>query len=194
MKNKMKTMRFSYSIDRWLTFPNFLTCSRIILTPCVVVAIIYYAWHIAFCLFFVAALTDVLDGYLARLLHEPTIIGAVLDPIADKILLLSTFVTLALMHVPLLGIPTWFVNVMVLREVIIVVGAGVLLFIGHPMDITPTRAGKMTTFFQFMLPIVSFFLWHTMFLLVFHILRRIGDRYLVIFEMICYLECWYVYE
>ncbi len=135
-------------LDRWFTISNALTVSRIAFTPFIVNGMIERQWGYVFALFFVAALTDVLDGYFARLLDEPTALGTWLDPVADKCLILSCFITLAFLHFPTLGIPLWFVTLFVVRELILVVGTLALLILGRRVTIKPNLGGKLTTFFQ----------------------------------------------
>ncbi|MFI5333439.1 MAG: CDP-alcohol phosphatidyltransferase family protein, partial [Candidatus Babeliales bacterium] len=105
-------------------------------------------------LFVTAAVTDVLDGNIARWRNEQTFLGACLDPIADKCLLVSCFFTLAFVRTPLFSIPRWFVIIMLIKEVIIVGGAYAIYLIRGSVAIEPTRLGKMTTVFQ-----VLFIIW-----------------------------------
>ena len=80
-------------------------------------------------LFAVAAISDILDGWLARYLHEHTFLGACLDPIVDKLLVLSVFATLALFHTPLFALPRWFVMLVFIKESIIADLCKVLTFV-----------------------------------------------------------------
>lgn len=134
--------------DRWFTISNILTFIRILLVPVIVIGISYYCWRTVFVAFLIAVATDMLDGYLARLLHEQTVLGSFLDPIADKLLLLSSFISLAFVKTPAFSIPYWFVWLVIARELIILGGTFFLLLLGVEAKINPSVSGKMTTFFQ----------------------------------------------
>lgn len=140
--------------EKRITIPTLLTLLRIILSPVIVVAMVNQYWGTAFCCFVVAALTDVFDGALARWWNDKTVLGACLDPIADKILLLSCFFTLAFVQSPLFQIPHWFVILILCKESIILLGALFLLISGSGFVVNPTRLGKATTVVQ-----ISFILW-----------------------------------
>ncbi|MFH1831280.1 MAG: CDP-alcohol phosphatidyltransferase family protein [bacterium] len=134
--------------ERVCTLSNMLTFVRIALSPIVMFGIFKKWWVLAFSVFIVASLTDLLDGYLARRLNEQTKLGTMLDPIADKIFLVSCFSALAFFSSPSFFIPTWFVAMVVGREVIILVGSSILMFSGVNFEVKPTIWGKLTTFFQ----------------------------------------------
>ncbi len=106
--------------EKRLTLPTMLTIARIVLVPFIIGAMVMQHWGLAFCLFIVSSLTDMLDGTFARLLDQQTFLGACLDPIADKLLLLSVFTALAFVQSPLFSIPLWFVILVLIRELIIV--------------------------------------------------------------------------
>jgi len=131
-----------------LTFSTMITIMRIMLAPCVVASMLYGTWGKASILFVIASLTDFLDGNMARLLNEQTFLGACLDPIADKILLLPCFMTLAFIKTPLFSIPLWFVLVVLVREFIVLVGALVIYLYHHDVEIKPTLLSKLTTMMQ----------------------------------------------
>ena len=137
-----------------ITISTFITLLRIALTPCVVIAMKMHAWSAAFLLFVVAAFTDVLDGFLARLLNQQTYLGAILDPIADKFLLISCFFTLAFIDSPLFSIPTWFVFFVVVKELLLIMGVlGIYWWVGS-LPIKPTLLSKGTTVCQ-----IAFIMW-----------------------------------
>ena len=125
-----------------------ITIMRIILAPCVVIAMLYGTWGKAFMLFLIASMTDFLDGNMARLLNEQTFLGACLDPIADKILLVPCFMTLAFIKTPLFIIPLWFVSVVLIRELIVLAGALTVYFIKGHIAVRPTLLSKLTTMMQ----------------------------------------------
>ncbi len=138
----------------WFTISNFLTISRILLTPAIVIGIYYQKWTFSFWTLFIVGWTDLFDGYLARLLNEDTNLGKFLDPIADKILLMSSFYALAFLGSPSFPIPCWFVALIFCREFLIMTGIFCMMKVGVEIEIAPTLWGKLTTFFQ-----IIFILW-----------------------------------
>jgi cardiolipin synthase (CMP-forming) len=131
-----------------LTLSSYITLLRILLSPVIVVMMMHGAWGMACALFISASLTDTLDGTLARLRDEKTFLGACLDPIADKILIVSSFFTLAFFQSPLFAIPQWFVYVVLLKEVLQISGASILYFYKGYLEVEPTLLGKVTTVAQ----------------------------------------------
>jgi cardiolipin synthase len=132
----------------WGTVSNLLTLMRLALTPFIVLNMYYQHWISAFVLFVIAAGTDLLDGYLARALNQQTHLGALLDPIADKLLLLGSFGALAFFSSPFFHIPTWFFVLGLAREVILIVGVCALCLRQKRAKIEPLIWGKLTTLFQ----------------------------------------------
>jgi cardiolipin synthase len=98
----------------------------------------------ALVVFTLASITDLLDGWVARRQGMASRLGAFLDPIADKLLLTASFVTLTYLRV----LPFWITAVVISRDVILVVGALLVHIVGIRIDPHPTRAGKAATFFQ----------------------------------------------
>lgn len=137
-----------FSDGSWLTISNGLTFARIILAPVMMVGILQKMWFLTFWVFVVASWTDLLDGYLARRFNTQTGLGAVLDPIADKIFLLSCFSGLSFLDSPSFHIPTWFFFMVLGREFIISFGFFILMILGKNAQPRPTIWGKLTTFFQ----------------------------------------------
>ena len=127
-----------------MNIPNFLTLLRIILVPVVVIFLIQGSFLNATITFIMAALTDALDGFLARTLGQQTELGAYLDPIADKALLTSSFVTLSVLHV----IPGWLTVIVISRDIIILLGIAVLSMMSISVNIRPTLVSKITTALQ----------------------------------------------
>jgi cardiolipin synthase (CMP-forming) len=130
--------------SRILTVPNQLTFLRLGFLPFFVIAIKYGNYAAALAIFFIAGFTDGLDGLLARGLNQKTPLGAYLDPIADKLLLSSSFFALALK-----GKIAWWLAIMVLgRDVLLLVAcATILLTVGY-RPFPPSVWGKATTFFE----------------------------------------------
>lgn len=128
--------------EKRITISTFLTLIRLILIPFIVISMIMQAWHIAFTLFIIAGITDVLDGWIARLLNQRTFLGAALDPLTDKILTIAVFATLSFAQSPLFTIPHWFVMLVLFKELVQITGA-IYIYIrkGH-LTIAPTWLGK----------------------------------------------------
>src|SRR6058998_1198818 len=123
---------------------NWLTVLRILLIPVFVSLLVYRQRGPALVVFLAAALTDLLDGYVARQRGSQSRLGAFLDPLADKLLLVSSFVTLTWLRV----LPFWIAAVVISRDLILMVGALVIHMAGGRIYPRPTRAGKIATFFQ----------------------------------------------
>ena len=123
---------------------NWLTVLRILLIPVFVSLLVYRKPGPALLVFGAAALTDLLDGYVARRSGSQSRLGAFLDPIADKLLLMASFVTLTYLK----ALPFWITAVVISRDVILVAGALVIQMVGARIYPRPTWAGKAATFFQ----------------------------------------------
>lgn len=127
-----------------LNIPNSLTLARLFLVPLLAIAIIYNWLALAFVLFLVAGISDLLDGFLARLLNQCTLLGLYLDPAADKVLTLTCYLTLAFSGL----IPAWLTVVVLFKELFMVLGAAIIFVCGWEFKIEPSRWGKQTTFVQ----------------------------------------------
>jgi cardiolipin synthase len=123
---------------------NWLTMLRIVLIPVVVSLLVYRRPGAALLVFCVAAVTDLLDGWVARRRGLQSRLGAFLDPVADKLLLTACFMTLTYLK----ALPFWITALVVTRDVMQVVGALLLQMVGARIEPRPTWAGKMATFFQ----------------------------------------------
>lgn len=130
--------------------PNLITVGRLVLTPLTVMAMVDGRFGIAFWLFVTAGLSDAIDGIVARQFNARTMIGAYLDPIADKVLLVSVYVTLGVND----QLPHWLVILVVARDVAIV--GGVLLFatIGSGPAVHPLMVSKVNTAMQIILAVI----------------------------------------
>ena len=159
-------MRVSESITRAATYynnlniPNFITTLRVIAIPFFIVALSYQYTGVALLIFVGCGLTDGLDGFIARTYHQRTKIGAFLDPLADKLLLTSSFITLAILELPN-KIPFWLIVTVISRDIIIPLGIAVLFMLGTKIQIAPTKIGKFTTFLQITLIIAVLFFNYT---------------------------------
>jgi cardiolipin synthase len=127
-----------------LTAPNQLTLLRMIFLPFIVINLVKddYKWALA--LFVLAGLSDALDGLLARKLHQQTLLGQYLDPIADKLLMSTMFLVLSIEHM----IPWKYTVVVFSRDVSILLVSGVLFMIAGLRDFRPSIFGKANTFAQ----------------------------------------------
>ncbi len=136
-----------------MNIPNLLTILRILLAPLLVIFLINERFDLAFVVFAVAGISDGLDGFLARVMKQKTRIGAILDPIADKALLASAYITLAVIGF----IPNWLAVTVISRDIIIVFGVLVLLLFQSGIEIHPTIISKLTTLFQLLTIFVVLF-------------------------------------
>lgn len=133
-------MKFS----KVLTAPNQLTLLRMIFVPFIVIHLVdgRYLW--ALVVFIVAGFSDGLDGLLARTLHQQTLLGQYLDPIADKLLLSTMFLVLSILH----KIPWKFTVLVFSRDISILAASAVLFAIAGLRDFRPSIFGKANTFSQ----------------------------------------------
>lgn len=130
-----------------LNLPNLLTLMRIILLPLFVASMIYRRYDLALYVFTVAAITDTLDGMIARLKGLKTPLGTFLDPLADKFLLTTSFILLGIYDF----IPLWLIITVISRDIIIVTGWVVLYLITHSPKVEPSLAGKIAISLQLIL-------------------------------------------
>ena len=126
------------------TIPNLICLLRIALTVPIIVLLAEGRYGQTLVLFAVAAASDLLDGYLAKTFGWTSELGKVLDPLADKLLLVSVFITLACIGL----VPVWLAAIAVLRDVVIGVGAGVYKWLFGPIEGRPTMPSKLNTLVQ----------------------------------------------
>ncbi|MGB9233091.1 MAG: CDP-alcohol phosphatidyltransferase family protein [Terriglobales bacterium] len=124
-----------------LTAPNQLTLLRMIFLPFIVINLVKHDFRWALALFVLAGLSDGLDGLLARTLHQQTVLGQYLDPIADKLLMSTMFLVLSIEH----RIPWKYTVVVFSRDVSILLISGVLFTIAGLRDFRPSIFGKANT-------------------------------------------------
>ena len=127
-----------------LTAPNQLTLLRMIFLPFIVISLVKHDFKWALALFIFAGLTDGLDGLLARTLHQQTVLGQYLDPIADKLLMSTLFLVLSIEQL----IPWKYTVVVFSRDISILLISGVLFMIAGLRDFRPSIFGKANTFAQ----------------------------------------------
>jgi cardiolipin synthase len=127
-----------------LTAPNQLTLLRMIFLPFIVINLVKHDFKWALALFILAGVSDGLDGILARTLHQQTLLGQYLDPIADKLLMSTMFLVLSIERM----IPWKYTVVVFSRDVSILLISGVLFMIAGLRDFRPSIFGKANTFAQ----------------------------------------------
>ncbi|PKN53369.1 MAG: CDP-diacylglycerol--glycerol-3-phosphate 3-phosphatidyltransferase [Deltaproteobacteria bacterium HGW-Deltaproteobacteria-13] len=127
-----------------MNIPNLLSLLRIILVPVIVIFLIQDSYAKALIVFTIAGLTDALDGTLARLLNKQTQLGAFLDPLADKILLSTSFISLSIFGL----IPGWLTVIVISRDFIILLGIMTLSMMSVTYEIKPAFVSKITTALQ----------------------------------------------
>ncbi len=135
--------------EKLLTLPNILTLLRICLVPVFVIMVLRKQGFGALLIFFLAGLTDVLDGLTARMWHLKTKIGTLIDPIADKLLLSTAFILLTFkdMDLPYM-IPLWLTAVVVSRDLIMLTGGVVIYLWKGARNFLPSIFGKISTVLQ----------------------------------------------
>jgi cardiolipin synthase len=128
-----------------LNLPNFLTLIRILTIPFFLVYLSYHRYGEALIIFVIGGVTDFLDGLAARLMNQQTALGAYLDPIADKLLVITSFIMLGLIG----GIPEWLAVVVVSRDILILLGYGIIHFlVDERLAVKPSTIGKWSTMLQ----------------------------------------------
>lgn len=139
----------------WLKLPNVLSLLRILLIPVFLILMVNRKTTEAFYVFLFAGLTDVLDGFAARILHQKTKIGAILDPAADKLLMTASFIILS---IPALNspnvIPSWLTFSVIGRDLLIASAALALYMLKGQKTFLPSLLGKTCTVLQVMVPLL----------------------------------------
>jgi cardiolipin synthase (CMP-forming) len=130
-----------------LSIPNLITLARIMLVPVVVWTITSEAMRTAFFLFLAAGLSDAVDGFLAKRFHMASELGAYMDPLADKALIMSIYVSLGIAG----ALPISLVLVVVFRDIMIISGFMLSWLVGKPMPAKPLPVSKLNTVAQILL-------------------------------------------
>ena len=133
--------------------PNLITVFRFLLVPPVVLLLLERHFGLALLMFGVAGFSDAVDGYLAKRYAWSSRLGALLDPLADKLLLVSSFIALGWLQL----LPLWLVGAVILRDVVIVSGALVYHFRIERLEAAPTLVSKLNTLAQILLVIAVMF-------------------------------------
>lgn len=123
---------------RVVSIPNIITFVRIIIIPVFVTALIYRRYDYALLLFIVASVSDALDGLMARVARQKTELGAFLDPLADKSLLVTSFILFSVYG----WVPTWLTITVISRDVIVTLGWLLLYLTSHSIKVEPSLIGK----------------------------------------------------
>ena len=127
-----------------LTIPNLITLFRIVLTPLFIIFLIQGNYRKALVVFILAGVSDLADGLIARTWQQKSRLGSYLDPLADKLLMAASFVTLSIYH----QIPSWLTVVVLSRDVTLATGVLIFRLADIPLVVRPSLAGKWTTTFQ----------------------------------------------
>lgn len=130
-----------------MTWPNFITLARFLMVPFVILAILVGEAGWAFAIFLIAGLSDAVDGLIARHFGQESELGAYLDPIADKLLLVTGFIMLGYVG----ALPLWLVLLVVSRDVLIVGAVLISHLIADPVHVRPLLVSKATTLAQILL-------------------------------------------
>ncbi len=134
--------------------PNLLTIARLIMIPPIIYLIATNTYQYALLLFFVAGFTDALDGFLAKKFKWQSSLGSILDPIADKLLLISTYLALSYIG----HIPWWLTFIIIFRDAIIFIGALIYNYnVDELFDMQPSVVSKINTFAQIFLVLLVLF-------------------------------------
>lgn len=136
-----------------MNLPNSLSIFRLFLTIFFILSIHYQKYNTALILFVVQAISDLLDGFFARIMKEKTYLGSILDPLADKVMLVSSYIVLSANNI----IPIWVTLTVLLRDIILSSGFLVLYRLSHKTRPSPTIISKITTLFQ--MSTVVYILW-----------------------------------
>jgi cardiolipin synthase (CMP-forming) len=150
-----------------MTTANKITIFRILLIPCFVVVTIYYVrtgnpiyWLLAIILFATTAISDAIDGYIARHYQQISELGKILDPLADKLLLVSGIVLLSFNNEPYLRqIPLWLTGMIIGRDLLLGIGAIVIHLVVGKISVRPRFTGKIATVFQMLVVVWTLLGW-----------------------------------
>ena len=150
-----------------MTTANKITILRILMVPFFIIQMVYYVtsgderhWLAAILSFALAAIADGLDGYIARRYNQRSELGAVLDPLADKMLLVSGVIILSRDNAPyILRMPPWLTAIIISRDVLLVIGLGVLYYTVGKISVRPRMTGKITTVLQMATVLWILFRW-----------------------------------
>ncbi|MGQ9689119.1 MAG: CDP-diacylglycerol--glycerol-3-phosphate 3-phosphatidyltransferase [Desulfobaccales bacterium] len=124
-----------------LTIPNLITLTRILLTPLFIIFLIQQRYQPATAIFILAGVSDVADGIIARRWRQKSPLGTFLDPLADKLLMGASFITLSISSL----IPSWLTVIVLSRDLVLVLGVTLFKLANFPVLVHPSLAGKLST-------------------------------------------------
>ncbi len=127
-----------------MTVPNMITILRVLLVPIFIIYMLQDRGLASLIIFLAAGVSDALDGLVARIFHQKSNLGAYLDPLADKLLLITAYLTLAIYKM----VPPWLTVLIISRDVIILLGVLILYMANFPVKIRPAFLSKVTTCLQ----------------------------------------------
>ncbi len=144
-----------------MNFANKISTFRILTVPFFVASLIYYRLpereylrYIALIIFILGVVSDAADGYIARKTKQQSKAGLILDPLGDKLLLMSAFICLSFLKEFTLRFPLWVTFIVISRDTIIILGTVVIFMVRQNIEIFPTKWGKLSTIFQ-MLSVIA---------------------------------------
>jgi cardiolipin synthase len=169
-----------------MNVPNLLSLFRILITFFFILAVYHDRLDYALYLFVLQGVTDLLDGFIARVMSKKTNLGAYLDPIADKTMLVGAFVMLSIKGI----VPVWLPALIVLKDLVVAVGFFLLYRLGRTIKPVPTIFGKITTTLQILavlyILLINIFSWSNM--------RFYSDAFIFVTAFFTVLTgCHYVY-
>jgi cardiolipin synthase len=124
-----------------LTIPNLITLTRILLTPLFIIFLIQERYQQALWIFVLAGISDMADGLIARRWRQKSPLGTFLDPLADKLLMGASFITLSIYHL----IPPWLTVIVISKDLVTVLGIMLFKLVNVPVIVQPSLAGKLCT-------------------------------------------------
>ncbi len=127
--------------------PNLLTITRILLLPFFAVTLIYGEYGYALLVYAAAAVSDILDGLVARITKQITYFGSILDPVADKFFLITSFILMSYYGL----IPKWFTIIVISKDMIVIAGCFILYLATDTLKVDPSIIGKISSASQFVL-------------------------------------------
>jgi len=133
-----------------MTLPNFITIARFVMVPLIIMVMINGEMLMAFVLFVLAGISDGLDGFIARQFNQKSELGAWLDPVADKFLLVSVFIMLGWLG----GLPNWLVILAVSRDAMIIAAVVLSSLLDNPVEMRPLLVSKANTMMQIILLVI----------------------------------------
>jgi cardiolipin synthase len=140
-----------------LNLANCLTLFRILTIPIFLELLAYHFYWEALLVFAIGGFTDFLDGFVARRMNQQTAVGAYLDPVADKLLVIASYIMLGSMG----GIPVWLTVIVVARDILIVLGYGIIyVLVEERLQVRPSIIGKLSTALQLLTLAIALFTLH----------------------------------